>query len=189
MNKMQTQVREFHDAFGVPVNNKPVTEMSYERRILRAKLILEEAYETVNALGFSLEHFSGDFELREVDGYEFDLAEIADGLTDLKYVTFGADIELGLDAQQCFDLISAANMSKLWTKSEVRSDRALNACNDDRRVVKALPNAERCYVVKRGDGKIQKPPSFSHPDLREEIERQRSLGTSDNEKNEGNERK
>ena len=42
-----------------------------------------------------------------------DLLEVADALTDILYVTYGAGHALGIDLDKCFDEVQNSNMSKL----------------------------------------------------------------------------
>ena len=42
-----------------------------------------------------------------------DLVEVADALTDLLYVTYGAGHAFGIDLDKCFDEVQKSNMSKL----------------------------------------------------------------------------
>jgi predicted HAD superfamily Cof-like phosphohydrolase len=42
-----------------------------------------------------------------------DLLEVADALTDILYVTYGAGHAFGIDLDQCFDEVQKSNMSKL----------------------------------------------------------------------------
>ena len=42
-----------------------------------------------------------------------DLLEVADALTDILYVTYGAGHAFGIDLDQCFDEVQNSNMSKL----------------------------------------------------------------------------
>ena len=42
-----------------------------------------------------------------------DLVEIADALTDILYVTYGAGHALGIDLDKCFEEVQNSNMSKL----------------------------------------------------------------------------
>ena len=41
------------------------------------------------------------------------LAEVADALTDILYVTYGAGHAFGIDLDKCFDEVQQSNMSKL----------------------------------------------------------------------------
>tara|TARA_Y100001935_G_scaffold88647_1_gene73549 strand:+ start:884 stop:1225 length:342 start_codon:yes stop_codon:yes gene_type:complete len=42
-----------------------------------------------------------------------DLLEVADALTDILYVTYGAGIAFGIDLDKCFQEVQNSNMSKL----------------------------------------------------------------------------
>jgi len=42
-----------------------------------------------------------------------DLLEVADALTDILYVTYGAGHAFGIDLDKCFDEVQSSNMSKL----------------------------------------------------------------------------
>jgi len=42
-----------------------------------------------------------------------DLKEVADALTDILYVTYGAGHAFGIDLDKCFDEVQNSNMSKL----------------------------------------------------------------------------
>tara|TARA_Y100000389_G_scaffold190561_1_gene215538 strand:+ start:360 stop:734 length:375 start_codon:yes stop_codon:yes gene_type:complete len=42
-----------------------------------------------------------------------DLVEVADALTDILYVTYGAGHALGINLNECFDEVQNSNMSKL----------------------------------------------------------------------------
>ena len=42
-----------------------------------------------------------------------DITEIADALTDILYVTYGAGHAYGIDLDKCFDEVQKSNMSKL----------------------------------------------------------------------------
>ena len=87
-------VREFHEGFGVPIETDP-TMSTPERRVLRARLILEEAGETVAAIS------SGD------------LIETADGIVDLIYVAIGAALEFGVPLDRVWREVHRSNMAKL----------------------------------------------------------------------------
>lgn len=62
---------------------------------LRYDLIKEELEELKNALDNK------------------DLLEVADALTDILYVTYGAGHAFGIDLDKCFDEVQNSNMSKL----------------------------------------------------------------------------
>ena len=42
-----------------------------------------------------------------------DLVEVADALTDILYVTYGAGHAFGIDLDKCFEEVQKSNMSKL----------------------------------------------------------------------------
>jgi len=83
-------VRDFHHEFGVHVGKSPGL-CDHE---LRAKLIWEEATETLDAIR---------------DG---DLVEAVDGLADLIYVCLGAAVTWGVDLEPVFQRVHASNMTK-----------------------------------------------------------------------------
>ena len=51
-------------------------------------------------------------ELKEALNHK-NLAEVADALTDILYVTYGAGHAFGIDLDKCFDEVQNSNMSKL----------------------------------------------------------------------------
>ena len=67
-----------------------------------------------------------------------DLLEVADALTDILYVTYGAGHAFGLDLDKCFEEVQNSNMSKLGL------------------------NGKPIYNDK---GKVMKGPSYFKPDL------------------------
>ena len=62
---------------------------------LRVSLIKEELDELIEAMN------------------KKDLVEVADALTDILYVTYGAGHAFGIDLDKCFDEVQNSNMSKL----------------------------------------------------------------------------
>lgn len=97
MNDAIRKVQEFHEAFGVPVADRPTADISDELRALRVRLLEEELeeYEAAAASG--------------------DIVAVADALTDLAYVLFGTYLTHGLQdvAEALFDEVHRSNMSKL----------------------------------------------------------------------------
>ena len=67
-----------------------------------------------------------------------DLLEVADALTDILYVTYGAGHAFGINLDKCFDEVQNSNMSKLGK------------------------NGEPIY---NESGKIMKGPNYFKPDL------------------------
>lgn len=115
MNDWQEKVRDFHGKFGVAIGDT----LNLEDRELRAKLILEEAVETVAAMGFDVEAqlysdpltrlamFEGD-----ADDREGNIVEVADGIADLIYVALGAAVSFGINVAPIFDEVHRTNMAK-----------------------------------------------------------------------------
>lgn len=91
-----------------------------EERILRAKLIYEEAMETIEALG--VDHILGQF----VDAGEehCDLEKILDGACDLAVVVDGTLISCGLDGvfPEALERVNINNLSKFAEGSYIRED-------------------------------------------------------------------
>ena len=80
--------------FGHEVKHKPGFP-SEKITNLRYDLILEE-----------LDEFKQAIEKK-------DIKEVADALTDILYVTYGAGHAFGIDLDKCFDEVQSSNMSKL----------------------------------------------------------------------------
>ena len=84
----------FMKTFGQEVKNKP-SFSSDKINKLRIDLIKEELEELTEAMRKN------------------DLLEVADALTDILYVTYGAGHAFGVDLDKCFDEVQNSNMSKL----------------------------------------------------------------------------
>ena len=67
-----------------------------------------------------------------------DLLEVADALTDILYVTYGAGIAFGIDLDKCFEEVQNSNMSKL---------------------------GEDGKPIYNDTGKVMKGPNYFKPDL------------------------
>lgn len=112
------KVAEFMTAFGQDVETQPTWSGVAE---LRYNLIDEELNELRQAID------------------ERNIVEIADALTDLLYVVYGAGHCFGLDLDKCFDEVHSSNMTKLG------------------------PEGKPIY---REDGKVMKGPKYRKPDLK-----------------------
>ena len=88
------KVKIFMETFGQEVKNKP-SFSSDKINTLRYNLIKEE----LNELKLALDNK--------------DLLEVADALTDILYVTYGAGHAFGINLDKCFEEIQNSNMSKL----------------------------------------------------------------------------
>ena len=71
-----------------------------------------------------------------------DLLEVADALTDILYVTYGAGHAFGIDLDKCFNEVQNSNMSKL---------------GDDGK------------PIYNDHGKVMKGPKYFKPDLKKII--------------------
>ena len=113
MNQYQGMVRQFHHATDQTVGRTP----ELRDRHLRAKLIYEEAIETIRALGCEPSPEDGTVD----DGWHTpNEVEVIDGLCDLLYVTFGTAVAMGVDLDPFFAEVHATNMAKL--AGEKRAD-------------------------------------------------------------------
>ena len=114
------KVGTFMKTFGQEVKTKP-SFSSDKINKLRIDLIKEELDELQEAMKNN------------------DLLEVADALTDILYVTYGAGHAFGIDLDKCFDEVQNSNMSKLGE------------------------NGEPIY---NESGKVMKGPNYFKPDLR-----------------------
>jgi predicted HAD superfamily Cof-like phosphohydrolase len=113
------KVGTFMKTFGQEVKTKP--SFSTDKiNTLRIDLIKEELEELQEAMKNN------------------DLLEVADALTDILYVTYGAGHAFGIDLDKCFDEVQNSNMSKLGE------------------------NGEPIY---NESGKVMKGPNYFKPDL------------------------
>ena len=113
------KVKTFMQTFGQEVKNKPSFSTDKINK-LRFDLIKEE----LNELKVALENK--------------DFLEVADALTDILYVTYGAGHAFGIDLDACFNEVQNSNMSKL---------------GDDRK------------PIYNEAGKVMKGPKYFKPDL------------------------
>ena len=89
-----SSVKKFMETFGQEVKNKAEFP-SKKIQDLRISLIEEELSELKEAIENK------------------DIKEVADALTDILYVTYGAGHAFGIDLDKCFDEVQSSNMSKL----------------------------------------------------------------------------
>ena len=117
-------VKKFMETFGQRVRTKP--QFPDEKTMqLRYDLIKEELNEL------------------EVAMKTKDLKEIADALTDILYVTYGAGYAYGINLDKCFKEVQRANMSKLGKDGK---------------------------PIFNDKGKVMKGPSYSPPNLKPFVE-------------------
>ena len=113
------KVGDFMEAFGQEVLYIP-TLPGFNLSELRLDLIEEEVQELRDGLD------------------KKSMFEIADALTDILYVVYGAGHAFGIDLDDCFSEVHRSNMTKLGD------------------------NGRPLY---REDGKVMKGPNYSEPDL------------------------
>lgn len=142
------QVGEFHKAFSHPVETKP-TEPDAKTVRLRMRLILEEFIEFVEAnvdeekqsaqaILYPLKDAFNNIESLEEADIKVDTVEVADALTDINYVTYGAGHCYGINLDATMQEVQRSNMSKLGADGKPIIDE---------------------------HGKIQKGPDYFKPDL------------------------
>ena len=113
------KVGVFMKTFGQDVKQSPSFSTNKINE-LRVSLIKEELDELVEAMN------------------KKDLVELADALTDILYVTYGAGHAFGINLDKCFEEVQSSNMSKLDN------------------------NGKAIYNDK---GKVMKGPGYFKPDL------------------------
>ena len=117
-------VKKFMKTFGQKIITKP--QFPDEKTMnLRFDLIKEELSELEHAMKVK------------------DLKEVADALTDILYVTYGAGYAYGINLDKCFKEVQRANMSKLGADG------------------KPIFNEK---------GKVMKGPNYTAPDLKKFVE-------------------
>ena len=113
------KVGNFMKTFGQEVKTKP--SLSTDKiNNLRLSLIKEELEELTEAMK------------------KKDLVEVADALTDILYVTYGAGHAFGINLDKCFDEVQSSNMSKLGIDNK---------------------------PIYNENGKVMKGPNYFKPDL------------------------
>ena len=114
-------VKIFMETFGQRVKTKP--EIPNEKTMkLRFDLIQEELNELKQAMK------------------DRNMNEIADALTDILYVTYGAGYAYGINLDKCFKEVQRANMSKLGADGK---------------------------PIFNENGKVLKGPNYSKPNLKQ----------------------
>ena len=112
-------VKKFMETFGQEIKEKPgfpddkITSLRYD-------LIKEELEELKEAID------------------NRDIKEVADALTDILYVTYGAGHAFGIDLDKCFEEVQNSNMSKLSSDGK---------------------------PIYNDNGKVMKGPNYFKPDL------------------------
>lgn len=132
----QLRVEDFMNRAKQEVPTEPTVPDAASRE-LRAKLILEEALETVEALGFDATVQDGKMSLAP-NAAGPDLVGIIDGCCDIKVVTTGTLSSCGLPDELFQKEVDENNLSKFAPGHSFRED-----------------------------GKLIKPPNFTGPKIKE----------------------
>lgn len=149
------KVKVFCEKAGQHVNKYP-QDLSKEDRITRARLIMEECMETIEALGVKIYHYdlpdSSEVEFNDLYFHivkEADLVKVMDGIADINVVANGTAIVFGVDMTKIQDMVDDSNLDKF------RGDSYRNE-----------------------HGKWIKPSDWKAPDINEEIKQQILEGKS-----------
>lgn len=126
MNKAFQKVKEFHETLDHPIGDAP-QQLETSRLWDRAYLVAGE--------------------LRELEEATT-LVDQVDAIMDSIYLLIGTLVEMGIEPEECFNIVHRANMKKLF------------------------PDGKPRY---REDGKIVKPPGWETPEPLLEIEIERQL--------------
>jgi len=164
----QLAVREFMESFNQKTREFYAPPLDGER-ILRARLIMEEAMETAQALlsgtgvnklfwqGQSITFAPAGGEPRRPE--KEDLHHVIDGLCDLLYVTLGSFTTFGISAEPCFAECHRKNLSKFWTRAQ--KEKAIDE-KKGLRFTQSQYDADR-FIAQDPGGKVIKPPTFIRP--------------------------
>jgi hypothetical protein len=150
-------------------------------RLLRARLVFEEALEFVRGCGCTVT-MKGDAVIDAIGVAPDpkgtpDLVEYVDGCVDQLVVTYGALNAAGVKAQPAWDEVQRSNMSKAWPHCSV-CDAVLEGGAG---VELKHPGEGEAHgdgwepalrIHKREDGKVIKSPTYSPADIKGVIEEQ-----------------
>lgn len=129
-------VREFHEAFGLPVKDSPMIPDA-KRVALRRRLIQEEM-EEVEAEFSRIQMKMGKDSYHTTQEVYQDIASLAKELSDLRYVIEGTELEFGIPGDAVYAEVHRSNMSKLGPDGK---------------------------PIRRHDGKVFKGPDYFEPDI------------------------
>lgn len=156
-------------------------------RLLRARLVFEEALEFVRACGCTVvladegpegnpaTVIEGITVVVDPDGKP-DLVEYVDGCVDQLVVTYGALNAAGIRVEPAWDEVQRSNMSKAWPHCSVCDAVLKWDAGSDLVHPGAEDHGGPWHVIlkvhKREDGKFVKAPTYSPADLKRVIEEQ-----------------
>ena len=133
-------VREFHTTFDAPIATGPAT-LDYPRVGMRMSLIEEEFCELLDAFygpAAGSHVRAAIVAAQALDEQVRDVVEVADAAGDLVYVLYGLTLESAMPLDAVVHEIHRSNMSKVGADGT---------------------------ILRRADGKILKPKTYSPPDL------------------------
>ena len=160
-----------------------------DTRLLRARLVFEEAIEFVKGCGctiaMTVAGSSGEEQTAVIDSIGVvldpsgkpDFTEYVDGCIDQLVVTYGALNAAGVKAQPAWDEVQHSNMSKAWPHCSV-CDAVLERGAGQELVHPEDANAHHgdwntiLKIHKRPDGKFIKAPTYSPANLKRVIDEQ-----------------
>src|ERR1044072_2292026 len=102
-------VREFHEAFDIPVFDRPF--MPAIKRVQLRQRLLREEFEEANAEFDRI--LARHHRYRNAIEVYDDIARLAKELSDVRYVAWGADLEFGIPSGAVDLAVHRSNMSKL----------------------------------------------------------------------------
>lgn len=118
-------VRDFMLAFEQTVRDTPTTNITDAERLLRARLIVEEAVEFAEAMGCTIRPApDGTITAKTVQvdldpTKGIDLVEAADAIADITVVNKGSGHALGVPQDAVFEVVHGTNMAKLGPDGRV----------------------------------------------------------------------
>lgn len=138
----------------VDLKSLPEVSSSDQLLALRARLVLEETKEFVDALERG------------------DTVQVADAIVDLIYVLTGTSIAFGIDQAMVWDAVAQANAEKFppcesCDATGTVSGSTCETCRGHGQV-----------ALRDAGGKVIKPPGWTPPDVGEVLDRQRSTNVS-----------
>lgn len=180
MEPVQSRVKEFMTFFGQKCPEKP-KQLDFETAKLRANLILEEVFETITqglGLGICITDSKNRAIVIEEDNLKYirfeynkdkqvDLVALADGISDISVVSYGAALAAGIDMQPVDIEVFNSNMSKAWSPGDIEEAKKQYP------TAKVEKYSENLYRLIREDGKIIKSNNYKPANIKEIIEAQK----------------
>ena len=146
------QTADFHRLFNHPILDKPSIP-NKKRCDLRVELISEELKELKEAINNN------------------DIVEVADALTDILYVTYGAGHSFGVDLDSCFDEVQRSNMSKACDSVE-EAEKTIDYYKKEKNTVSFYEEKNGKYLIYRAsDRKTLKSINYSPANLKSILEK------------------